>query len=131
MIQTGKCGCCHVEDPDPQEKAKLLRVATRWLAEMEGPGWEIRLHHNIRWHWSLQNLGGKLNVYPDSDDSPVKWHSLFSLAGGGGDCRWTDNYWSVDPNRVVRHQLKLVQTRLAEERADFEKAEELLSSLIK
>lgn len=118
-IQTGKCSCCHITDPSPSEKRKEYNSAVKVRKLLEkgtGLEWHIRMWHNIRWHWDVQALDGKLSIHTTRSLEGYSYWALFSLTfPGAGDPRFELRYSSNDPVDVARNQLKHVVSVLTTE----------------
>jgi hypothetical protein len=88
-----------------QNKGKAL------LRKMKGKGWKLRIWENLGWHYEV-SLGG-LTVSPfEISGKKERYHALLSAGdyAGTGEIFWTDvGFYSTDPNKVVKHQLKIAR----------------------
>mgnify|MGYP001598906071 CR=1 FL=1 len=105
-IQTGKCGCCHVKNPDTVGFAEAVEKANNWRAEMKYGEWTIRVWHNIHWCWTLKGFNGQLDLH--YNEHTEKFSTLFSPNGydtGTKSGVLAQPVYDKDPNEVVRRQL--------------------------
>ena len=94
--------------------------------KMKTEGWEVRVHQNIGWHFSLQNLDGHLSLFESEHSPETPYWTLFSITGKGvGDPHLTDDFRSNDPNKAVAHQMEIVERHFRQ----MEKLHEQFNSL--
>ena len=75
------------------------------LRRMKGKGWKLDVWENLGWHYAVYN--GTLTVH--ATEYLLGQTTYFTLLGdterGGGECYWTEDFSSTDPNKVVERQL--------------------------
>lgn len=113
-IQTGRCWCCYVVNPDPKGRARALREAEQTLSKLTTPGWKIWLSHNLHWHWKL--MRGPLSLTREDN----KYSTLFSFTHSGcGSTNFLTPVTWPDPNEAVRHQVNVVCEYLEQQQHEF------------
>lgn len=80
------------------------------LNQLKGNGWSIRVWETMGWDGKYAAELGGMTISP----SYIKdtYYALLGdgkYGGGNGFAFWTDNFYSKDPNKAVKHQLKLAQ----------------------
>lgn len=92
-------------------REQAARLGKALLKRMKGKGWRLSVWENLGWWYCVRNA--PLVVHPvDVLKGPEKFFCMVSgdvRVAGGGLSVWTDNFYSVDPNKAVRHAVKLAR----------------------
>ena len=120
FIQTGRCSCCHVIDPEPEEKSRVLREAMEVLAKITVDGkWYIRMEHNISWHYTLVGFGGRMGLL-HYDGMFTTLFSIVPSKGSIGDLQFSINCRSFkNPNTAIRVRVKQILATIERELQNY------------
>lgn len=91
------------------------------LKRMRGRGWKLHVWENLGWHYSVHSGAISVHVSRRLGGVPTYWALMSDSlpARGGVACSgamiWSDpnHEQFADPNRAVRHQLRLAQVVVA------------------
>lgn len=126
-LQTGKCPCCHVENPDPAGFVVALQDALALKQKLQNsPNWFIRVHHNIQWYYSLHGFGGRLTI---SGDPKNGYSTFFSWFPDLGDDPEFCIPGPVTPSEV-RDPYQLVKMQIRQIKSVLERKVELSTFLL-
>ncbi len=82
------------------------------LSLMEDKGWESRVWENLGWHYSINKAGMTIYTAHTTPGEVQKYHSLFTRSQthkGYGDVFWEDINSNINPNKLVKEQVRVVK----------------------
>ena len=96
-------------------KAEIMAAGQRVLKMMKSPGWKLRVHNNIGWHYSVYHPKSGIQLCCGYQQlNPKNFSTLMSESqgadyGGTGSTLWSHDKYFKDPNKAVEYQLKLAR----------------------
>lgn len=94
------------------KKADAMKYGVALRDRMIGKGWKLRVWENLGWHYSVQCGTIAVHASHHSSDGKVLYSTLMSTnvadIGVGSSIFYEQRHFN-DPNKAVRHQMKIAR----------------------
>lgn len=85
-------------------KQEAIKAAKEILKKVNGYGWKVSVNKNMGWYWCLENLEGRLTLWPNHTGE--KFNCMFSTEARSGCPGFYDIRYFQDPNDAIIATLK-------------------------
>lgn len=90
-------------------KESAQKAATKLLKKITTPGWSIRIHENLGWHYCLEHEVGGFSLHEETYNRSFSYWCLLSeqANGPGGSMLWSNGSRNqfTNPNAAIKAQL--------------------------